>query len=524
MTMKIKSRLLIIDDEEIVRDSIREILTPEEEDNFSLDLGEASADLFGDTQEVIERNPRSLHPHFDIVEAKNGEEGLQRVKESLEANEPFNVIFIDMRMPGWDGLTTCVEIRKIDPKAQISFITAFTDRSIDEIIKLAGGDVGYLSKPFIPEEILQLATKRLYDWARLTNLEKLLEIIGEIGLGTTQLKTLLTNILHQIADYIGSDYAVLGKLEADGFEEISVMGIGKERIKIDVLSEKIDLKAIHDIQYTEGLLVCPLEQYYILAVPSKPELFNQEKIYLLRLFVENAVRAIHNSELNEELLKREKLSAVGQAISMVMHDIRNPIAHLTNIGQLIQMNPGDSSQNETMAQLILKSTDNALNIITDVLDFTKNASIHKKEITLKNWLDEIISRLKGRDGFETVDINITGMQDATIELDPKKMDRVIINLVNNSVEALVDNKTEAPRVEINISEDDANLILKIRDNGPGIPEEIKAKLFEAFVTKNKVDGTGLGLAIVKQIIDAHKGFIKLNDPELGAEFEIGLPK
>ncbi len=522
--MKIKSRLLIIDDEEIVRDSIREILTPEEGNDFSLELGEASSDLFGEPEEIIERNSRSLHPNFEIVEAKNGQEGLQKVKESLEKNEPFNVIFIDMRMPGWDGLTTCVEIRKLDPKAQISFITAFTDRSIDEIVKQAGGDVGYLSKPFIPEEILQLATKGLYDWARLTNLERLLEIIGEIGIGATQLKTLLTNILHQIADYIGSDYSVLGKFKENGFEEISVMGVGNHQIRIDVLSKKIDLKSINDIQYIDGVLVCPLEQYCILAVPSEPEFFNQEKIYLLRLFVENAVRAIHNSELSEQLLKQEKLSAVGQAISMVMHDIRNPIAHLTNIGQLIQMDPGNVSQNGVMADLILKSTDNALNIITDVLDFTKNATIQKEKINSNDWLNEIIKDIKQRVDFEDIDINLSGTENLDISIDSKKMERVVINLINNAIEALIQAKTNTPTINIITSETEENVILKIKDNGPGIPGDIKQKLFEAFVTKNKTNGTGLGLAIVKQIIDAHKGYIKVNNPDIGAEFEIGLPK
>lgn len=521
--MKITSRLLIIDDEEIVRDSIREILTPKEEDAFSIELGAASTDLFGEAEEVVERNTRSFHPKFEIYEAKNGEEGLQKVKESIEQEKPYNVIFIDMRMPGWDGLTTCVEIRKLDPKAQISFITAFTDRSIDEIIKEAGGDVGYLSKPFISEEILQLATKSLYDWARLTNLEKLLEIIGEIGLGSTQLKTLLTNILHQIADYIGTNYSVLGKFHEDEFHEISVMGVGKHRIRIDVLLEKVDLKTIHDITYTQGVLVCPLEQYCILAVPSEPELFNQEKIYLLRLFVENAVRAIRNSELSEELMKREKLSAVGQAIGMVMHDIRSPIAKLEGIAELIKMDPGNAEENETFAKYILDATQNASDIISDVLDFTKNASIQKSKVILDEWLKQGLEQLERNKEFDAININISGIENLKVKIDVKKMDRVLTNLVRNASEALIENRITDPKIDIISNEEEEYVVIKIKDNGPGIPDDIRTRLFEAFVTKNKANGTGLGLAIVKQIVDAHKGYIKVNNPENGAEFEIGIP-
>jgi len=522
--MKTLNRLLIIDDEEIVRDSIREILNPEEENDFSHELGAASSDLFGQVKEVVERNSRTTHPHFDITEAKNGEEGLQKVKNSIEKGTPFNVIFIDMRMPGWDGLTTCIKIRKVDPKAQISFITAFTDRSIEEIIKQVGGDVGYLSKPFIPEEIIQLATKGLYDWARLTNLEKLLEIIGQIGLGTTHLKTLLTNIQHQIADYIGTDYSILGKAQDGLFEEISVMGVGKHRISIDVLLEKVDLQSIHDIRLTEGVLICPLEPYYIIAVPTQPELFNQEKIYLLRLFVENAVRAIRNSELNEELVKREKLSAVGQAISMVMHDIRNPIAQLNGLAQLIKSDPGNESENGTLATYILEATQNAMDIVTDVMDFTKNASINKQSIDLHQWITKVIGHLHKNEEFSTIQITMSCESHLKAAMDVKKMDRVLINLINNACEALLDQKTKDPRVAIVCEETAEECVIKVTDNGPGIPDDIKLRLFDAFVTSNKANGTGLGLAIVKQIIEAHKGYIKINQAHIGAEFEIGLPK
>ncbi|MEL6730833.1 MAG: response regulator, partial [Bacteroidota bacterium] len=146
------TRVLIVDDEEIVRDSIREILLPRQKNHEA--LNEAAMDLFDEISPVIEEKTTGLHPNFSFDEANNGKAGLMKVKSALEAEKPYAVIFLDMRMPGWDGLKTCVEIRKIDPKAQIFFITAYTDRSIDEIIQLAGGDVGYLSKPFVHEEII----------------------------------------------------------------------------------------------------------------------------------------------------------------------------------------------------------------------------------------------------------------------------------------------------------------------------------------------------------------------------------
>jgi signal transduction histidine kinase len=126
--------------------------------------------------------------------------------------------------------------------------------------------------------------------------------------------------------------------------------------------------------------------------------------------------------------------------------------------------------------------------------------------------------------FKNIDIKVTGLNTLDIAVDEKKMDRVLINLIKNACEALVDYQVKDPYVEIACEQTDNEVVLKIKDNGPGIPDDIKLRLFDAFVTSNKAGGTGLGLAIVKQIIDAHEAYIKINQPKVGAEFEIGLPK
>ncbi len=89
-------------------------------------------------------------------------EGLELVKKSVAAGSPYAVIFLDMRMPGWDGMETAEQIRKFDTKAEIIFVTAFSDNSIDDIVAKAGQNVGYHCKPYASEEITQLATKAVY--------------------------------------------------------------------------------------------------------------------------------------------------------------------------------------------------------------------------------------------------------------------------------------------------------------------------------------------------------------------------
>lgn len=516
------TRVLIVDDEEIVRDSIREILIPRKKEDQGLD--EAALDLFDEEETVAEEMIHSYHPEFELDEANNGKTGLDKVIQATESGNPFAVIFLDMRMPGWDGLKTCVEIRKIDPKAQIFFVTAYTDRSIDEIIQQAGGDVGYLSKPFVQEEILQLATKGIYDWYRLTNLEHLLDIVGQIGFGETQLNTLLVNILQQIANYVGTEYSILGRFDENGeFEVLTQMGVGDDRLEITRLLDKLDFSKMNKVEMHEGVLVCPLEQYCILSIPRGGRIFNQEKIYLLHLFVENAVRAIKNSELNAKLIQKEKLSAIGEAISMVMHDIKTPIAQIQSITDLIQDDPEDTESIVELSNDILLASEHAMDIIYDVRDFVKNANLAKEPILISEYLEGIVKELEKNNKSKSVSIEVNAEQNLTGQGDPKKLKRVIVNLVNNAVEAMENHRTPSPKVSISGFREEGNIFLSIQDNGPGIPEKIKGKLFEPFVTNGKANGTGLGLAIVKQIIEAHQGSISVDSTSDGATFQISLP-
>ena len=110
--------------------------------------------------------------------------------------------------------------------------------------------------------------------------------------------------------------------------------------------------------------------------------------------------------------------------------------------------------------------------------------------------------------------------------DSEKLRRVIINLVGNAVDALEEAGVEEPTLEISAGENLAGteVWLRIRDNGPGIPDEVKEQLFSPFYT-SKANGTGLGLPICRKLVDAHGGTLEVeSEPGLGAEFLLTLPK
>jgi signal transduction histidine kinase len=514
--------VLVIDDEEMVRDNIEEILLPRKSSAESDSVDQAASILFDTPVESL-ITPRSSNiPNFTVHKASNGMEGLELVKKSIANNTPYAVIFLDMRMPGWDGMETAEQIRKYDSKAEIIFVTAFSDRSIDDIIARAGQNVGYHCKPYAAEEITQLATKAVSDYNKLRNLEKLIEAISSISLDENHLTSLLRNILDQLATYVETDMALLGKLGDDFvYEKIFSIGAIEEKINVDELVARLKTSHIghEEVLQLDDVIFARLDNYTIFAVLKKQEKLKTEKLYLLQLFVLNAAKAIHNAELREKLLQKEKLSAVGKAMSMMMHDLRSPIK---NIKVLTDMMRADTPDNEWL-DMIDQCGDQASGIFEDFLDFIKETPVKKLPVPVSKMIEDGIKQTEERNK-EHVKIHTSISENLVVPGDESKLKRVIMNLVNNSIDALTGQKVPDPRIDVKASgcKDGNTIQIIVRDNGPGIPTEILKTLFDPFVTKQKSNGTGLGLAIVKQYIIAHGGQIKVENDN-GAVFSITLP-
>jgi len=516
--------VLVIDDEEMVRDNIEEILVPRKSSPQKESVSLAASILFDSVATPILMPLVNNKPNFTVHKASTGMEGVEMVKESIAQGRPYAVIFLDMRMPGWDGMETAMQIRKYDNKVEIIFVTAFSDRSIDDIIAKAGENVGYHCKPYASEEITQLATKAVFDYNKLRNLEKLIEAISSISIDENQLNSLLLNVLDQLATYVETDMALLGKLhDNEVYEKIFSIGSIEGRINLKELITRVKAADIGDgeVVQLEEVVLARLDNYTIFAVLKKDEKLKTEKLYLLKLFVLNAAKAIRNAELREKLLQKEKLSAVGKAMSMMMHDLRSPIK---NIKALTDMMRQDQVESEWL-NLIDECGTQASEIFEDFLDFINETPAKKLPVKIEKMVEEGV-RL-AQDRIDAAGISIHRNIPAGLEIsgDESKLKRSIMNVVNNAVDALLDNKVSEPRIDIEAAadKDGRNVVILIRDNGPGIPADISKTLFEPFITNHKANGTGLGLAIVKQYIIAHGGDIKVENNN-GAVFTISLPR
>ena len=526
MEKHFNTRILVIDDDENVRSSFRNILQSRDFGREEiLKLEELGTTLFDSGTPSAFRGKRSSATfNFEYDEAPNGKQGYEMVKKAFEEGRPFAVIFVDMRMPGWDGLETVQHLRQIDSRLEIIFVTAYSDYSIEEIVTAVGTNVSYHCKPFSVEEIAQIATKSVYEWNKTRNLEDLIQIISKIRGTRWEMDALLNNILIQVAYMIGTHSALITMKKNGCYEKILAMG----NLCDDKNPEKyfchLPENLENDVYQNDEFAYFIIDEFGILAVFEKSgKPLNNERIYLVLLFLEQAAQAIRNIDLQEVLIKKEKMSAVGEATGLIVHDLKNSIGVIEPLIELIEEEIDNRKFVLEMLENIKISAREGIAFVIDILDFSAQKSANKTMISANDLFGKQQSRMAVLLNKSNIKLKIECPPETVILADKDKMYRIISNLIKNSIEAFEGKNISNPEINLTLSSDEQNIYIKVFDNGPGIPMPVMNKLFEAFVSHGKRSGTGLGLAIVKQFVDAHDWKIEVKSSDAGTCFMISLP-
>lgn len=225
-------------------------------------------------------------------------------------------------------------------------------------------------------------------------------------------------------------------------------------------------------------------------------------------------------ELENQKRQSEKLAAVGQLAAGIAHEIRNPLAGISGSIQLLEQDTKDEIQKKLM-NIILKEIDRLNNLITEFLDYAKPEKQPDQTVQLKNTLEEVLVFCKRHseisEGFEwDIQLNeaaILGFND--------KLRQAFLNIMINGIQAM--KGIAKPRYQVRLGADEQYAILSFKDNGCGMSEETKKKMFEPFHT-TKPKGTGLGLAITHKILELHKAQVSVQtEIGVGTEITIKLP-
>jgi signal transduction histidine kinase len=232
-------------------------------------------------------------------------------------------------------------------------------------------------------------------------------------------------------------------------------------------------------------------------------------------------RGVENYRLKEEKMKADRLSAIGNMMSTIVHDLRTPMNNIYGFVDLM-LEEDEKETREEYAEIVNEQIKILTNMTTDVLDFAKGKTTilpvkHPVDKLIKNFAKffEEDTKRKGYN-FEWA-VNTSSM----IYIDPEKINRVFMNIMKNALEAMKKGGT----FSITADEHNGEILFSLKDTGMGIPKEIRDKLFDSFVTSGKKGGTGLGLAIVKKVVEEHKGKIEVESKTgVGTTFKLYFPK
>jgi len=230
-----------------------------------------------------------------------------------------------------------------------------------------------------------------------------------------------------------------------------------------------------------------------------------------------------NREKDKILLQQSRLAQMGEMLSMIAHQWRQPLTAISAASTTLilksQLDKLDNDFVEEIAQKITQYTQHLSTTIDDFRDFFKPDK-EKRETSYKELIDSVLNIVETSIKNRNIELKEKVENEITLYSYDNELKQVILNLIKNAEDILLEKKIQNPII---IIESD-NYILKVRDNAGGVPENIIDKVFNPYFSTKSLNGTGLGLYMSKIIIEEHcGGSLRVYNDAEGAVFEIELP-
>jgi signal transduction histidine kinase len=218
-----------------------------------------------------------------------------------------------------------------------------------------------------------------------------------------------------------------------------------------------------------------------------------------------------------QLEENRYLSGLGQAAAVIVHDLKNP---LLNVKAAIKRLERGTSACEQVVTAVSEAVEKMEQVMDGALDFSKPLQLNRKEEDAGALIRELLRTSAAKAEQEGVEltINVTE-QPLTVMVDPAYLERALVNLVNNAIEA----SQKGQNVSIRLLKRDDTAVIRIRDYGKGMDKETLNHLFIPFYSK-KGSGTGLGMAVARKIVEEHQGRITVKSRQAsGTKIAVHLP-
>jgi PAS domain S-box-containing protein len=474
---------------------------------------------------------------YDVIPALNGAEGLEAF-----AKEKPSIVITDIKMPGMDGIEVLEKIKELDPDTEVIIITGHGD--IDNAIEsLKYGASDFINKP-IRDEALSIALARAKEKLDIkrklkeytTDLEKKIEAATSELRRQTNFQIKLIRSSNDGIVATDRDLKVViynpGAEKIFGFTQSEVI---YKMVVTELYPEQIGKQFRDALSGNNGLRDFPWRETLITSKDGRQIPVRFSGTILREKDKEMGTVAFFQDlreikRLEKELVKSERLAAVGQTVAGLAHGIKNILHGLKGGSYLVDIGikRDDTEKLKKGWDTIKRNIGRTSNLVMDLLSYSKEREPEYEVCRPNEIINDVCELLKDK-AEENKILIITDFDGAIGEviMDGSIVHEALLNLVSNAVDACLfdEDVSKNWQVKLKTEMEPGNVIkFEVSDNGAGMNEEIVQKLFSSFFSTKGHRGTGLGLMVTRKLIEEHKGEIGVTSQEgEGTNFTIRLP-
>jgi signal transduction histidine kinase len=222
----------------------------------------------------------------------------------------------------------------------------------------------------------------------------------------------------------------------------------------------------------------------------------------------------------QELIRHERLSTISRLSTSIVHDLRNPLAAIYGGAEMLIDGELSTGQVQRLAGNIYRSTRRMQQMLQDLVNAGRGRTSSAEVCRLKDIISAACEVFRETAESQSVTIEAEIPESIELPLERARIERVFLNLIDNALSMM----PKGGRLRITATAEGSSVLVRVQDTGPGIPPQIRSRLFQPFVTAGKKNGVGLGLAFSHQAVLDHGGKLWADSEAAeGACFLIELP-
>jgi len=506
----------------------------------------------------------------NIVSVHSGAEALKQILQN-----DFAVILLDVNMPEMDGFETArlIRQRKRSSSTPIIFLTAFADE-VRTAQGYATGAVDYLPTPVVPgilrakvrvfvelfemrRQMAQQAEERAKQ-AAMQDANRRLSFLADAGavLGRSldieaTAKDIVRLPVPLLADLsilklnpiVGEHREILvARIEADGQTTLDdtvdtspLPPSIKESIDRVMITAQFEMLRTKSGDSHSSGVVLPLQArgrtFAVLALSSEssPRLFDANDLTIAEAFSSRAAIALDNALLHEEIRWADRQK--NDFLSMLAHELRNPLAPIRNAAQLLEIRVPDEPEVKWACEVIDRQVNQMVRLVDDLLDVARitrdKIRLNREPVELTAVVERAVEA--SRPVIDQRKHQLHSMLCPTpiwIDGDLARLTQVLTNLLNNAAKYT----EEGGQIWLTTTQENGSAVIRVRDTGIGIPPQMLESVFELFTQVDRAldrstGGLGIGLTLVRRLVEMHGGTVEAHSEGQGhgSEFIVRLP-